>query len=72
VLLLCGGRELPARDLISTDDHKDYIYLHREHGDWVTKVEWIPEIGLVTSSLDTTIKVCWVMLLLGWAGVREC
>lgn len=22
VLLLCGGRELPARDLISTDDHK--------------------------------------------------
>lgn len=22
LLLLCGGRELPARDLISTDDHK--------------------------------------------------
>jgi hypothetical protein len=22
VLLLCGGRELPARDLISTDEHK--------------------------------------------------
>ena len=38
--------------------HQDYIHLHREHSDWVTKVEWIPEIGLVTSSLDTTIKVC--------------
>jgi WD40 repeat protein len=36
---------------------QDYIYLHREHTDWVTQVEWIPEIGLVTSSLDTTIKV---------------
>lgn len=36
--------------------HQDYLYLHREHSDWVTKVEWIPEIGLVTSSLDTTIK----------------
>ena len=22
MLLLCGGRELPARDLISTDEHK--------------------------------------------------
>jgi hypothetical protein len=37
---------------------QDYIYLHRDHTDWVTKVEWIPEIGLTTSSLDATIKVC--------------
>lgn len=116
VLLLCGSRELPARDLISTDAHRvsaragpgstagrgtqpgpvqggrrpgawpvtrgaaprlaglrataapapttptpgspqDYLYLHREHNDWVTQLHFIPEIGLVTSSLDTTIKV---------------
>lgn len=40
---------------------KDYLYLHREHNDWVTQLHFIPEIGLVTSSLDTTIKA-------GWAG----
>ncbi|WIA12480.1 hypothetical protein OEZ85_012515 [Tetradesmus obliquus] len=56
VLLLCGSRELPARDLISTDNHKDYIYLHKEHSDWVTQVRWIPEVGLVSASLDATIK----------------
>eukprot|EP00775_Hariotina_reticulata_P009116 gene9116-9285_t len=56
VLLLCGSRELPARDLISTDNHKDYLYLHKDHNDWITKVQWVPEVGLVTSSLDTTIK----------------
>jgi WD40 repeat protein len=35
---------------------QDYIYLHEEHSDWITKVQWIPELGLVTSSLDATIK----------------
>lgn len=35
---------------------QDYIYLHKEHNDWITKVQWIPELGLVTSSLDATIK----------------
>lgn len=35
---------------------QDYIYLHKEHTDWVSKIEWIPEVGLVTCSLDTTIK----------------
>jgi WD40 repeat protein len=35
---------------------QDYIYLHKEHSDWVTKVQWIPEVGLVSSSLDATIK----------------
>lgn len=35
---------------------QDYIYLHKEHSDWITKVQWIPELGLVTSSLDATIK----------------
>jgi WD40 repeat protein len=35
---------------------QDYIYLHKEHNDWITKVQWIPELGLVSSSLDATIK----------------
>lgn len=35
---------------------QDYIYLHEEHSDWITKIQWIPELGLVTSSLDATIK----------------
>jgi WD40 repeat protein len=35
---------------------QDYIYLHKEHNDWVTKIQWIPELGLVTSSLDATVK----------------
>lgn len=57
VLVLCGAREWPARDLISTPDHQDYVYLHKEHHDWVTKVEYVPDIGLVTASLDSTIKI---------------
>jgi hypothetical protein len=146
VLLLCGSRELPARDLISTETHKvraesftllagwwgssrrheavpagaatcrqphfrvdytrcsepgvakvllllhaclvlppaavfppkDYIYLHKEHSDWITKVQWIPELGLVTSSLDATIKTFDINrcdsrptqhTLVAWAGM---
>ncbi|KAJ9529394.1 hypothetical protein QJQ45_013762 [Haematococcus lacustris] len=57
IMLLCGTREWPARDLISTDEHQDYIHIHQEHTDWVSQVSWVPEIGLVTSSIDSTIKV---------------
>jgi hypothetical protein len=38
VMLLCGTREWPARDLISTEEHQDYIYIHQEHSDWVSQV----------------------------------
>jgi hypothetical protein len=37
-MLLCDHRELPPRDLISTQDHCDYILLHREHQEWITQV----------------------------------
>ncbi|GAX72651.1 hypothetical protein CEUSTIGMA_g107.t1 [Chlamydomonas eustigma] len=57
VMLLCGTREWPARDLISTEEHQDYIYIHQEHSDWVSQVTWVPEIGLVSSSVDSTIKI---------------
>lgn len=104
VLLCCSQRELPPRDLIHSDSHQDYVHLHREHSDWVTRVRlgsggaagsWaaglslsqrtarqpelqmhsqiapaltppsahlavqlqhIAEVGLVSSSLDCTIK----------------
>ena len=38
VMLLCGTREWPARDLISTEEHQDYIYIHQDHTDWVSQV----------------------------------
>uniref|UniRef100_A0A7S0WPJ8 EF-hand domain-containing protein n=1 Tax=Chlamydomonas leiostraca TaxID=1034604 RepID=A0A7S0WPJ8_9CHLO len=57
IMLLCGTREWPARDLISTDEHQDYIYIHQEHTDWVSQVAWVPEIGLVSSSVDSTIRI---------------
>ncbi|KAG2424023.1 hypothetical protein HXX76_014847 [Chlamydomonas incerta] len=57
VMLLCGSREWPPRDLISTDEHQDYIYIHQDHSDWVSQIKWVPEIGLVSSSLDATLKV---------------
>lgn len=38
LMLLCGTREWPARDMISTDEHQDYICIHAEHTDWVTQV----------------------------------
>ena len=38
VMLLCGTREWPARDLISTEEHQDYIYIHQDHNDWVSQV----------------------------------
>ena len=37
-MLLCGTREWPARDLISTEEHQDYIYIHQDHNDWVSQV----------------------------------
>ncbi|KAG2498385.1 hypothetical protein HYH03_003644 [Edaphochlamys debaryana] len=57
IMLLCGSREWPARDLISTDEHQDYIYIHQDHADWISQIKWVPEIGLVSSSLDATLKV---------------
>ncbi|GIL84419.1 hypothetical protein Vretimale_15893 [Volvox reticuliferus] len=57
IMLLCGSREWPARDLISTEEHQDYIYIHQDHQDWVSQISWVPEIGLVSSSLDATLKV---------------
>jgi hypothetical protein len=38
VLLLCDSNELPARDLLHTAYHQDYMNMHTEHTDWVTKV----------------------------------
>lgn len=55
-MLLCSTREWPSRDLISTEHHRDYLYLHEEHTDWVTKLLWVPEMGLLSTSLDCTIK----------------
>jgi WD40 repeat protein len=57
VMVLCSSREWPARDLISTEEHQDYIYIHQDHTDWVSQVEWVPEVGLVSSSIDSTIKI---------------
>jgi hypothetical protein len=37
-MLLCSTREWPARDLISTDEHQDYLVVHKEHSDWVSQV----------------------------------
>ncbi|KAF5835754.1 WD40-repeat-containing domain protein [Dunaliella salina] len=56
-MLLCGTREWPARDLISTDEHQDYLTVHKEHNDWISQVEWVPDIGLVSSSIDSSIKI---------------
>lgn len=36
---------------------RDYFYIHKDHTDWVSKVDYVPELGLVSSSLDSTIKV---------------
>jgi hypothetical protein len=38
MLLCCSMRESPPRDLIYTERHKDYVHLHTEHSDWVSKV----------------------------------
>jgi hypothetical protein len=41
---------------------QDYIYIHQEHEDWVSQVDWVPEIGLVSCSVDSTIKVSYQAL----------
>lgn len=56
---------------------QDYLYLHREHNDWVTQLQFIPEIGLVTSSLDTTVKASGSPCpprhgAAGWASLGCC
>jgi WD40 repeat protein len=35
----------------------DLEVLHREHGGWVTALLRVPEVGLLSSSLDATVKV---------------
>ena len=35
----------------------DYRVLHRQHSDWVTCLKHLPEVGLVSSSLDATLAV---------------
>lgn len=37
-MLLCSTREWPARDLVSTDEHQDYLTVHKEHTDWISQV----------------------------------
>ncbi len=38
IMLLCGTRVWPARDLICQDEYQDYIYIHQDHDDWVSQV----------------------------------
>ncbi len=38
IMLLCGTRVWPARDLICQDEYQDYIYIHQDHSDWVSQV----------------------------------
>lgn len=37
-MVLCGTREWPARDMVSTDEHQDYLTVHKEHTDWISQV----------------------------------
>ncbi|KAL0018315.1 hypothetical protein WJX77_008577 [Trebouxia sp. C0004] len=53
IMLQCGKGELPARLL----KPGDFQYVHDDHTDWVTQVSNIHELGLVTCSLDSTIKI---------------
>jgi hypothetical protein len=38
VMLLCGTRVWPARDLICQDEYQDYMTVHSDHNDWVSQV----------------------------------
>mmetsp|Transcript_13415 Transcript_13415/g.44193 ORF Transcript_13415/g.44193 Transcript_13415/m.44193 type:complete len:870 (+) Transcript_13415:164-2773(+) len=52
-LLMCGTRE-NGRNM----RWDDTAVLHKEHKDWVTKVQYVPDLSaVVTSSLDGTVKV---------------
>ncbi|KAL4852837.1 WD repeat-containing protein 64 [Chlorella vulgaris] len=53
MLLKCEPPLLPTpRPLVA---RKDFEALHCGHSDWVTQVQHIPEVGLVSSSLDATL-----------------
>ena len=36
---------------------RDYTVLHSEHSDWVTQLLHVPGVGLLSSSLDASIRV---------------
>ncbi|GAB4819533.1 hypothetical protein N2152v2_006579 [Parachlorella kessleri] len=52
--LKCG---LPEQHTARVLGSKDYDIVHQEHTDWVTQLLDIPEVGLLSSSLDSTVKV---------------
>ncbi|KAK9827807.1 hypothetical protein WJX74_003219 [Apatococcus lobatus] len=43
--------------LLYQDNPQDMEWVHQEHSDWVTQLSWQPDLGLISSSLDTTIKI---------------
>ena len=63
-MLLCGTREWPARDLISTEEHQDYIYIHQDHNDWVSQVKVTRTAWWMRGGWNAAAG-------LGWAEVRD-
>lgn len=45
-----------SRDMLYTEHTHDYVCLHDKHKDWISKVEQVDDVGLVTASHDS--KIC--------------
>lgn len=44
-----------SRDMLYTEHTHDYVCLHDKHKDWVSKVQHVDDVGLVTASHDSKI-----------------
>ncbi|PRW05751.1 WD repeat-containing on Y chromosome-like [Chlorella sorokiniana] len=56
-VMLLKGEPPPLHSERPLAPRKDYEVLHSGHSDWVTRVEHIPDVGLVSSSLDATLAM---------------
>ena len=45
------------RDMLYTEHTHDYVCLHDKHSDWVSKVQHVEDVGLVTAALDSKIVI---------------
>jgi WD40 repeat protein len=57
MILADTSETFQSRDMLYTEHTHDFVCLHDKHKDWVTKVQHVEDVGLVTASQDSKIFI---------------